>query len=150
MRQIELTQGKVALVDDEDFEWLMKFNWGISKGSSGIFYAFCRIPVDAGIGRGMIMMHRFIMMPDEYTAIDHIDGNGLNNQKNNLRFATVRENAQNQHRIKSSRFPGVDWRESLGKWRASIRIGKKKVYLGLFDVEEEAFQAYKDVCDSLE
>lgn len=151
MKEIQLTRGQVALVDDEDFEMLMNFKWhAIKPHGSHTYYAVTKIPKSAGIGSGTVRMHRLIMLLEEWEMVDHIDGNGLNNQKSNLRYCDVRQNAQNRHdKNKSSRYPGVDWFKALGKWRANIRIDGKKVYLGVSDDEDEAFQMYKDACDAL-
>jgi hypothetical protein len=82
------------------------------------------------------------MNPPNDLQIDHIDGNGLNNQKSNLRVVTHRENHQNRQHKKSSKFPGVSWNKKIKKWNAKIRIGNKSLHLGYFYDEEEASKAY--------
>ena len=85
---------------------------------------------------------------------DHIDGNPLNNQRDNLRICSSRENNQN-HRHKSatrnysSKYPGVYWHKRAEKWMAYIKINKKRKHLGLFLIEEEAAKAYQNVCELL-
>jgi len=84
-------------------------------------------------------MHQ-MLMPSRL-QIDHIDGNGLNNQKKNLRRATRTQNQQNRAKQKSrSRYKGISL--SRGKWKAQICINKKRKYLGLFETEESASIAY--------
>ena len=81
--------------------------------------------------------------------IDHIDGDGLNNQKSNLRVVTTRINLQNRHTHKTSKYPGVHWERESQKWKAQIRIGDKKKNLGRFDHEIDAAQAYVSACEKL-
>ena len=138
MKEIQLTQEKVALVDDEDFEALNQFNWWARK-SLNTFYAVGWIKVD---GRGATQtMHNIIM---NGKGIDHRDGNGLNNQKSNLRFCTQSENSMNQRKQEntSSVFKGVTFHKNIKKWMAQIQINGKRICLGYFDSEVEAAKAY--------
>ena len=151
MKEIPLTQGQVAMVDDEDYEMLMNFSWHTRTGNSyNKPYVVARIPKSANIGAGEVLMHRLIMLPNEWMEVDHIDGNTFNNQKLNLRIVNHRENAHNLQCYKTSRFPGVDFHKATNKWRATIRINGKKHHLGLFEDEEEAFLVYKDACESID
>ena len=146
MKEIELTQGKVAIVDDEDYEKLNQFRWYAVK-KAGTYYAM-RTRYEPR--RETIRMHREILgdIPDDM-QVDHIDGDGLNNQKANLRIVTNRQNSQNRHIEKSSRYPGVTWHKAGRKWQAYIRINGKQKYLGLYLTEKEAFQAYKGAVDAI-
>lgn len=111
MKEIPLTQGKVALVDDEDYELVNSLKW-YAHLQSGTFYAMRHTPRTDTETRKLIGMHKFIIKtPDEFET-DHIDGDGLNNQKSNLRVVTTRENQQNQHKEKTSKYPGVSWKKS--------------------------------------
>jgi len=143
MKEISLTQGKVAIVDDEDFLRLNKFKWHV-KCDCNTFYAarwnYSAFPPQ------YIRMHRLILNAAVGTEIDHINGNGLDNRRENIRFITHRENQQNQHIQKSSRFPGVSWNKQAKDWRAFIKIGTEKKYLGHFKNEVDAAQAYLDAC----
>lgn len=138
MKTIELTQGKVALVDDEDFEELNQHKWYAHKDGN-TFYAGRSINKPHPM---TIHMHQAIMNAPKGVDIDHINGDGLNNLKSNLRIVTHRQNTQNRHATKSSIYPGVGWHERDKKWRAYITINGKQKHLGHFDVEAEAYAAY--------
>jgi len=82
--------------------------------------------------------------------VDHIDGNGLNNQKNNLRLVTPRQNNQNKvHYAGASKYPGVRRAKSRKRWRAEVRIGGRLKHLGCFNTEGKAFTAYKEAVESM-
>jgi hypothetical protein len=133
-------------VDDEDFEELNQYKWCAHK-DYGTFYAMRHVPGDH---RKMILMHRQILgnIPDGY-EVDHLDGNGLNNQRANLRIVSRRQNGQNRHHQKTSKFPGVYWHKCRQKWHAQIRINGKVKYLGLYETENDAFEAYRAVVNTL-
>jgi len=143
MKEIPLTQGKVALVDDEDFEYLNASKWCAARNSR-TFYA-----KRALLRTKTIFMHRVVLAPQKGMIIDHIDGNGLNNQRSNLRIVNVRENSRNRHHEKSSTFPGVSWDARRKKWQAWIWINGKNVWLGRFTDEISAASAYRKACESL-
>jgi len=138
MKTIELTRGQVALVDDEDFEELNRYQW-YAQNKGNRFYARRTTKRPNSIS---ILMHRAIMDTPERLQIDHIDGNGLNNCRSNLRITTNRQNCQNRHTAKSSIYPGIYWHKGAGKWQSMIGIKGKRKYLGLFDVEADAYAAY--------
>jgi len=141
MREIPLTQGKVALVDDEDYEWLSQFKWYANSWKTRTWYAVRHH------NRKLIGMHRMILNPQNGEHSDHIDGNGLNNQRANLRLCDC---AQNQHnsggRGGSSRFKGVRYVGfPFNPWAAHIRArGICPLDLGCFATEEDAARAYDD------
>lgn len=147
MKEIALTQGKVALVDDEDFEELSKFKWYAHK-EPHTFYAM-RQSRGSHKFRKKILMHRAIMHPPENLEIDHFNGNGLDNQKSNLRIVTTRINLQNRHTPKSSKYPGVYWEKQTQKWKAQIRINGIKKNIGRYNIEEDAARAYIRKCEEL-
>lgn len=95
-----------------------------------------------------IRMHRLILFlyKNNKNKIDHIDGNGLNNCRNNLRICTQAENSLNQHKIKNgtSNYKGVSWSKSSKKWMATAMINYKTIYLGCFDIEKDAAKAYNN------
>lgn len=141
MKAIPLTQGKVALVDDEDFDWLNKWKWCATKDRN-TWYA-----VRAQWKNGKyirIIMHRLILRAPCGTETDHKDRNGLNNQRDNLRLATTVQNQQNKikQRGLSSQYKGVSWRKDIAKWRVQIFIKGKRLYLGHFHSEKQAANAY--------
>jgi hypothetical protein len=138
MKTIRLTKGKCACVDDEDYESLSQYKWHTKKDDCR-FYA-ARHPTRKITER----MHRTILNAQYGEEVDHIDGDGLNNQKSNLRIVTHRQNMQNQHIKKTSKYPGVSkWSSVREKpWRANVLLGKKLIYLGSFKTEEEAHMKY--------
>jgi hypothetical protein len=148
-KEILLTQGKVALVDDDDYDKIVPYNWCAHKERRR-FYAIRYSPEPTGNCRyGHVRMHRSILyVPDGY-EIDHINGNGLDNRKCNLRIVTRRENLQNLHIPKSSKYPGVCFDKPAGKWLARLRIGKQRKHIGHFKTEEEAALAYQNAVKEL-
>jgi hypothetical protein len=144
MKEITLTHGKVALVDDEDFDFLNQFKW-FAKESNNTYYA------QRGVWNGENMtpqrMHRIIMkdIPDGM-FVDHIDGNGLNNQKSNLRIATKSQNAQNMC-VRSdnvSGCTGVSWQDATLRWQVSIQVNGKRIFLGCFSDLQDAIEARRN------
>lgn len=140
MKEIKLTRGMVALVDDEDFERVNKFKWYAQKNSTGVFYA----KANDRKNKTTVFLHRLILNAPKGSLIDHIDGNGCNNTKANLRICTKQQNAFNAKKMTGcySRFKGVS--VCGNRWRAFIKIGKKNIHLGCFATEEEAAIAYND------
>lgn len=137
MKEIPLTQGFVALVDDADFEAINAFNWCVSKDRRG-FYAQRRVQKSGGLWTTQ-KLHQFLISGAK--QIDHRDGDGLNNQRNNLRVATHQQNMRGFKRKAfglTSGFRGVSWHKASRSWVAQIQ-GR---YLGTFDIEIEAAKAY--------
>jgi hypothetical protein len=140
MKTIPLTQGKVALIDDEDFERVSQYKWCAFE-SGNTFYAMRR--VGRKIGKGMMQMHRFILATPSHLQTDHIDRDGLNNQKINLRAVTPRQNQQNLRNGKSSRFPGVCWNKRSKSWMAYFWFRGRVRHLGYFKNEDDAHAMYR-------
>jgi hypothetical protein len=133
MKLIPLTKGAFAAVDDEDYALLSRFKWRLAKGK-GSSYAQTQLK------RRTIKMHRLILGGQH---VDHRDGNGLNNQKHNLRPATPTQNSWNRKAQKhSSKYKGVHFMKANRKWMASIRLEGKKKHLGYFENEFDAAMAY--------
>lgn len=146
MRLIPLTQGKFAIVDDEDYEYLSQFKWYAGK-SRKTYYAQRGAWIDGELKT--VKMHHVIMGKKPGFVVDHINGNGLDNRRENLRLVTPRQNLQNRHITRTSQYPGVCWRKDTRKWNAWIRIGKRNVNLGSFNDEYQAFLAYKYAVEQL-
>jgi len=146
MKKIPLTQGKYAIVDDSDFEWLNSYKWCASK-SGHTFYAVRRRLKTEGPGPAIIM-HRAILGlgPEDKQEVDHKNHNGLYNRRNNLRACTSTQNHQNKTLQKngSSIYKGVSWDKFRHKWHAHIRINGHAKYLGYFVNEIEAAQTYDE------
>lgn len=144
MKQIPLTQGKFALVDDSEYDYLMQWKWYAKKGRN-TYYA-CRNDNSCS-GQKTIRMHRQIMgVFDSQIKIDHSDGNGLNNQTSNLRQCTNSQNCMNSRVGKNNKLgiKGVCLHRATNKYQASIRANGNKVYLGLYKTEEQAAKAYNE------
>mgnify|MGYP001616685408 CR=1 FL=1 len=139
---IPLTQGKFAIVDDEDFEYLNQHKWHACKRPT-TWYAIRNIHKPDG-KQTMIRMHREILKPPSGLETDHKDGNGLNNRRYNLRVATCSQNQQNRRKIRgrTSRFKGVYLRRYNAKWGVAITVKRKTLHLGTFVSETQAAQAY--------
>lgn len=141
MKEIPLTQNKVALVDDEDFESLSAYIWHAHKAPKSPTYYAAR-----NDGSGFFYMHREIMNAAPGVKVDHKNGNGLDNQKSNLRFCTHHQNMMNRaaHSTanKTSRFKGVYRIKSRPGWFAAIKFNRKTVNLGYFKTEEDAARSY--------
>jgi hypothetical protein len=108
MKQIPLTRGKIAFVDDADFEWLNQWKWYASKDRKGKFYARRKVHV---MGKKItVQMHREILDPGPGVMTDHRDGSGLNNQRHNLRTCNHQQNNMNRNTTRgASRYKGVYW-----------------------------------------
>lgn len=137
VREIPLTQGKIALVDDDDFERVAKYKWCALKRKHTT-YAVRTHTINGK--QKYVAMHRFIIRPTEENFVDHINGNGLDNRKKNLRECSKRENSLNKGIIKTglkkSKYKGV--RKSLycdTSWEARIKVNYKTIHLGTFKDE---------------
>lgn len=146
MKKIPLTQDKIAFVDSKDFLALNKYKW-YAKKDRKTFYAVRKSPTVDGT-RNMIYMHMVIMKTSKGKQTDHIDGNGLNNQRKNLRVCTSAENCRNSGKQVNNKsgYKGVSWFKSNKKWVAEIKVDKKRIYLGSFDDKLLAYAAYCRAC----
>ncbi len=125
MKEIQLTQGKVALVDDEDYEYLNQWKWHAQKNGS-TYYVARTIKKNCG-GKVNLFMHRVVNKTPCGLFTDHIDMNGLNNQKTNLRNATKSENLKNKESRGESKYKGVH-RLVININRFNKKKGTSKVY----------------------
>jgi len=138
-RKIPLSRGMVALVDDTDFEDLNKYKWSVN--ASGIWFYAVRVE-----NNNKIWMHRVILNPQKDEFVDHVNCNGLDNTRSNLRICSHSKNMANRRKIAlaTSNFKGVGYYPNMGKWRARIRSNGKMYSLGLYDTEKEAAMAYNN------
>lgn len=137
MKKIELTKEQFAIVDDGDFEWLNQWKWSCQKG---IKYAARRT------NNRILLMHRFITNCPEKMEVDHINGNGLDNQRNNLRIVTSHQNHFNHKLFKTNKtgYHGVYMDKKLKKWGSGISLKGKHKHLGYFEDIKEAASAYNE------
>lgn len=145
MVEIKLTQGKVAFIDDADLETVSISKWCAHNKGRKTFYAIGSSKAIDGKCK-TIKMHRLILgITDPSVYVDHIDGNGLNNTRANLRVSSREENQRNRPRNKNNKsgFKGVYACKRSGKWIAKIMVDLKPVHLGRFDTPELAHDAYK-------
>ena len=148
MKKIPLTQGYIALVDDDRYELINQYNYYAIKKVNTI-YARRSIRLAPNQWTKVYIHHDILGNVNGY-EVDHIDGDGLNNQRANLRFVTRRQNKQNLLKInKSSQYPGVYLHKPSKLWRAVIRIKGKTQYLGGFKKEIDAAQAYIDAVHNI-
>jgi len=142
VKLIPLTQGQFAIVDDTDFELLNRRKWTLLTTKSGKYYAHRKQRM--GKDSQCILMHRFILDAPQNKVVDHIDNNGLNNQRNNIRIATHQQNLMNQKKSvpHSSRYKGVSLYKANGRWTAQLSLNNKTHHLGYFKTEIEAARAY--------
>lgn len=146
MKEIQLTQGQVALVDDADYEWLNQWKWYAHKNKVGNSFYAIRNEYANGKQTG-IKMHRFILgVTDTDVFCDHADLDGLNNQRYNLRKCSRIENGRNRPQRKgaTSTYKGVSFKAAHKKWVAQIRPEGKPVHIGYFEREVDAAVAYNN------
>ena len=139
MKEIKLTRGQVAIVDDEDYERISKHNWAVHPQRAG--YAVRKGNKKRGEPR-TILMHREVLNAPRDAQIDHINRNSLDNRKCNLRLATVQKNAFNRAKpnVKcTSRYKGVFQRKDQKSWSARIKHNDRHIELGRY--KEEAYAA---------
>jgi len=141
IKRIPLTQGKEAIIDIEDWKLVKDYKWCVRKDHS-TFYAYTGASKKRN--HKNIQMHRLLMSVTKDKQVDHINHNGLDNRKSNLRVCSHSQNQQNKEPQKnvSSRYKGVVAVKNKKKWIAQIRINNKLNYLGYFDNEIEAAKAY--------
>ena len=149
-QEINLTQGKVALVEDRDYCYLMTWAW-TANNIGNTWYAIRS--EGRGDCRAVVLMHRVILQARRGQDVDHVNHNGLDNRRENVRVCTRSQNNQNQTRRSggTSRFKGV-WLRSGSRqnpWRAEIKADGKRHYLGKFATEEAAALAYNEAAEEL-
>lgn len=148
MKEISLVgkQGRITglktVVDDQDYWNAFRYRWGLSK-TDNCCYAHTRITVNGK--RKTLLLHRVLLgIDDKNVVVDHIDGNGLNNQRSNLRICTQQQNIYNSRKScsnKYSKYKGVHLTKYL-TWHAEIRKDGKSINLGTYETEIDAAKAY--------
>jgi hypothetical protein len=131
MKEIQLTRGQFALVDDADYEWLNQWKWFAQKHKDSYYAARTRSETET-VTRGIILMHRVIMDTPDDMQVDHINHNGIDNQRLNLRNCTQQENLWNREPKHGKELPtGVSMFRKT-KYRARITVNYKEIHLGHF------------------
>lgn len=144
MKQIMLTQDKIAIIDDDDFERLNHYKW--HAWWSGYGWYVKRSNKNHHINRESTLIHREIMNAPKNVQVDHINGDGLDNRKENLRFVTNQQNAFNKksaHKNNKLGIKGVCWNKERKKFEAQIMLNYKRIHLGRFNVLGDADSAYR-------
>ena len=138
MRRIPLTQGREALVDACDYNFLMQWKWCITVNG----YATRNLK-----SRGMLTMHRAVVgrYRGNFQQVDHINGDRIDNRRSNLRHATASQNGRNRGKNKNntSGHKGVWWNKRRKKFYAAIKVNRKSIHLGVFDDPKKASEVYK-------
>lgn len=137
---VPLTQGYEAIIDAADAPLIGKWNWSVLVAHGRSPYAFHTSPRPF---RKSVYLHR-VIMGEPSLEVDHIDGDGLNNRRKNLREATSSQNKHNTglRKNNSSGYKGVTWDKKNSKWQAQITLCRKVKKLGRFATPEEAYEAY--------
>jgi hypothetical protein len=135
MKRIPLTKGKYALVDDEDLEELNQYSWSLS----GNGYAHRSSKSGEFSSYRPVRMHRHILGAGKGQVVDHINGDGLDNRRQNLRLCQTKDNVRNRNKDGAK---GVTFQ--AGKWVAQITVNYENIYLGRFVDKEQAMRAYDE------
>lgn len=131
MKKIPLSNGKVAFVSDEDWPVISHLRWRDKGGG----YVQARYKKSAGGSGEFVYLHRFIMSPPPGYVVDHIDGNPLNNTRENLQVTTY---SRNSMRFGHARMPGMSFDRQKNMWRVRLKMDGRLFDFGLFNTKEEA------------
>ena len=140
IKRIELTQGRFAIVDADDFDMLSRFRWRLLRSGPN------RYAINCDDGR-IVRMHRLILRPPKNLWCDHINGDGLDNRKCNLRVCTPTQNSRNARPRENctSKYKGVHFSRIKKKWIAKInKSDGRTIHIGSYDFEQDAAIAYDD------
>jgi hypothetical protein len=151
-RRIALTKGQFAIVDAADYEELLKYKWHVA-GNGKMLYAQ-RMARSKRLGQRQykVKMHRQIMNVPGGLFVDHINHNGLDNRRSNLRIVTKMQNNWNKRKLKSgcsSKYKGVSFFKRSGKWQARIVHNGNNIFIGQYEDEESAARAYDEKAKAL-
>jgi hypothetical protein len=142
-RKIPLTHGKYAIVDQQDYERFSQYKWFV-RGGKRTSYAARAARRAEKRKRKIVLMHREVLKVQDDVLVDHINRDGLDNRRANLRPASNAENVRNSRKRRGTKnkYKGVSWHKNRRKWQAKITVDKKQKGLGYFDSEIEAVKAY--------
>lgn len=145
MKKIELTRGLCAIVDDEDYEMLSKYSWYAHRSGHTYYAGRAVRKDDKDCKKSRVFMHNVLLKTKEGQVVDHVNHDGMDNRKENLRSVTPMQNCWNRLKRKTdgmtSRYMGVTKRKD--RWRAEIQSHGRNFYLGSYETEEEARDAYQ-------
>ena len=141
MKTIKLTQGKGALIDDTDFDWLSLFKWQACMAKTGVWYA--QRTVQKNLVARSIIMHREIAGASRGQLVDHRNGDGLDNRRTNIRLCNRFQNGQNRFGPLGNTESGIRgvYRGSRNRWRGIIHAFGKPLNVGYFATKEAAMAA---------
>ncbi len=142
-RKIYLGEDKFTIVDPSDFYWLNNFHWCVKQNGPRIYAV--RLTNSSNNRTRILSMHREIIKAPPALLVDHRNGNGLDNRRDNLRLATHSQNQCNKGKSRpnsSSRFIGVYFEKRSCRWVAKIVLHGKRIWLGRFTDELSAAKAY--------
>lgn len=137
---VPLTKGRVATLDEADLRHIHGMAWTAQEMGRSCYAVHAKT-------RGLrFLMHRLILGAPEGVEVDHVDGDGLNNRRHNLRLATRRENGSNRRLNVNNKsgYRGVCFRENTQRWQAQIKVAGRTIYLGQFATSDEAGAAYAE------
>ena len=143
IKQITLFNGELVAVDEEDYDYLMKWKWHLTPKGYAMAYK--------SKGIGGILMHRLIMNAPKHMQVDHRDGNKLDNRKDNLRLCSRVQNCRNRklNANNTSNFKGVTWDKKDKRFRAKIYVHRKTIHLGSYTEKVPAAIAYNNAATEL-
>lgn len=147
MKIIKLTKNRFAVVDDADYDRVRKHVWYARKNQTGNWYAATTIRINGK--RKQIHMHKFLLnIMGRYPLVDHVDRDGLNNRRCNLRISTHQQNTR--HSVKrrghyTSIHKGVCWSSSDRRWLCQVGLGNRKMYRKMFKNEIDAAKEYNRI-----
>lgn len=152
-RLIPLTQGRSAIVDAADYEWLNQWKWYAKYASCTKSFYAARNFRNAEGKRGTLRMHRVILglSVTDKTDGDHINRDTLDNRRSNLRIATRAQNVRNSSKRANNKsgYKGVSYHKASSKWTAQLCVDGKKMYFGVYATKEEAFNRVKEETEKL-
>lgn len=142
MRYLHLTKGKVAQIDDQDWNKISHLKWSAQRRGR-LWYAATYVK-DDDKNYHPVYLHRFILDAPSGVQVDHIDGNGLNCTRKNLRLASAVQNRRNSKRYANNKtgYKGVMFYKRDHNYRAYIKVGTRQIHLGYYPTPEQAARAY--------